>query len=374
MRQIALRKIEICVADEFADISIIKTLIPEGQNIRQISEIEGVAYPLTNHGTLCTALLANSLHHLELANCVNITHFSISTSQTGRSYEMLLKAFDYCGEHNVDILSLSVGLSNRIYSQEMWSHISNLSHTLIVAAASNSFTLTYPAAFSEVLGIKRAESAGMPKYTQRFLPPDGIEVIANFPANFLVDVFQKEYGIICCNSNSVLPPQVCAEIVAKYIETGKEPTKDLALKWLTNGLETKEEKFYLPCSSKKKDDEKIPIILLPYTDSIAGEALEKAQELKRVFEKNDYACAIISEIFDVCDQIYGFYRLDLEQCTECIKYYQSALSDSLILVLSTKCHGGPIDMIITEWLDCDTTELYQYILHNFSTEVADEDQ
>ena len=31
----------------------------------------------------------------------------------------------------------------------------------------------------------------MPKYTQRFLPPGGIEVIANFPANFLVDVLVK---------------------------------------------------------------------------------------------------------------------------------------------------------------------------------------
>lgn len=100
-----------------------------------------------------------------------------------------------------------------------------------------------------------------------------------------MDVFQKEYGIICCNSNSILPPQVCAEIVAKYIETGKEPTKDLALKWLTNELETKEGKFYLPCSSKKRTMKKNPFILLPYTHSIAGEALEKAQELKRVFEK-----------------------------------------------------------------------------------------
>ena len=366
-----MKEISICVADEVTNKQSLKKLICAGYNIDIINEGGENISSRMSHGTLCTSLLMSSVQAYNISNQVHIVHFSISTCEEPRSYAKLLKAFDFCASEKIDILSLSVGVSDRLCAPEMCGHMKKLADTLVVATAANTFSLTYPAAFSEALGVKRSLLPEMTKYVRSQQSPDGIELVANLPTNVIVNEFQENYGIVCVDSNSVIAPQVCADIAFKSLEFDKRPTKELALNWLAREVMADERIYDFPRLSAKEDDDKSPVIFLPRGTTGDTQLLNQVFELQNQFESRGYVCGIISDMFHSCDFKRGRYRLDSTNIVKCIDFYQNVTSKNPLLLLSnnTLINEEISDMCVYGWWNMQGTVLCDTILRKFSGEV-----
>ena len=328
-----------------------------------------------SHGTLCVAMLIEALEAHNILEETHITHLSISDGYQPRSYMGLQSSLKYCVERKPDLVSISVGIYGRNGAKELNKILPNLNETLFVAAASNTFQLTYPAALPTVLGVKQLPSYRNIRYSKSLYIPDGIDLLANLKETPLMKNLKKDYGIDCTGSNSVLIPQVSAEIVAQSIEKGKKPTKYLALNWLAQNISA-EFDFYFPRISGEDEDNKVPIILFPYQDGEKKEVIQKAFQLKRAFESRMDSCSIISDLFTCADFVTGYYRLDTKRPADCISYYQYAVSDSLILVFAKTdvIKDCPYDLLISDWRDISIQKLCFLILQKFPEEEDNENE
>lgn len=258
-----MRKLRVCIADEALNLNQMDRMIDFPYNIEFFGqECEYNGSSLT-HGTLCMLLLLKALHNQGVLNQVKVSHFSVSAKNERLSYNQLLNALDYCFQKEIDILSLSIGLTNRHELDGMVKRIRKLDHTLIIAAAANSFSLTYPAALAEVLGVRRSLRKNSPIFERRYQPPDGTEIIANYSRSILQEI-APNFGNTFENSNSVIVPQIVAVVAKKAIEYKQFPTKAFALSVLTADLvSTDTEKYELPNPDRLSENDMIPIILLP---------------------------------------------------------------------------------------------------------------
>lgn len=358
---------KICVIDETVEKNIIDDLSQSYCRIKIVANPNTLSSSPITHGTLCTALLIEAIQAVEIADKIELTHLSISEKEELRSYSALLRALDYCIQNGSDIISMSVGIQSRTNLGDLFKRIEKLDHTLIVAAASNSYKLTYPASLPSVLGVRQALKNTGPLFCQRVYPPDGIDLIANLPYTATLKKLESDYGIYYGNSNSVIPPQIVAQVALAALKYNKKPSKEFALKILTEGGERyNEDEYDFPCLRYVDENEKIPIILLQHDDNFS--LLEKVIDLQREFEKREYSCCVISDDISENDFVNGYYCLKVPQADDCVQYYQNVVSDSLILLYINKniCKISSIDLQIDRWEKRANADICSEILAYFS--------
>lgn len=335
--------IKIGIIDNEVDRRMLKTLVPYySGNIAIIPCEKGepektmLANKLqlpVNHSTLCTALLIEGLHKNNILDKVQITNISIANRFGENTFQGLMNALDYCNVYKFDILSLSVGVLSLPYAKRMVPLLQELRKTVVVSAAANDFSLTYPAAFSAVIGVKRAVYKTNQWIEVVDNPLDGVEIIMSYTKTSILHRLSKEYQLNYENSNSILVPQVCAEIANHIIKRKMEPSKKSVLKTFARLLGSNDINSIKNYLSNKELDDCVPIVLFQYESANQKDRYYLLKRLQETFERNGYSCAILCDFIDVSDFEHGWYRISSENIDQEKEYYLNVISDSIILLL-----------------------------------------
>lgn len=358
----------ICVIDESCQLHMLSKLT----NCRpdQITALQNNGSDMEiSHGTLCMALLIEALNKYRVADRVHITHFSVADNSGEKSYSGLITALNYCADNKVDIVSVSIGVLGRVCAKEMRQILDRMNNTVVVAAEANHFVLTYPAALPQVIGVKRALKSGEKYLEWVSNPADGIDLIADYPDTPVIQKLRERYNYWIGESNSILVPQICAQMAAFFLKDTSIPTKASALRFLAEKPRVRIAADYrLPEYTRMNSDDQIPSVLLPYEGELTDSVLNRVISLQKAFEREEYACSILSDLQDESDFENGWYTIDTSHLKACLTYYQRVVSDSLLLVLVHKRNSDelPCDLCVEHWMQSETVNLYSRILKYFS--------
>lgn len=114
------------------------------------------------HASICASIFIDEVN----SDC-DVYFIKILDKQTLRGN---IYALDWCLYNRIDVINLSLGTTNIKEAGLLRESVETLvrSHVVIVAAASNSSLLTYPAAFKHIIGVKALNS------TNKLYPSDCI--------------------------------------------------------------------------------------------------------------------------------------------------------------------------------------------------------
>lgn len=359
--------LKICVIDNKLDRSVLNELLPSycgDLNELKLEEKSGLedngtsrpTIPVT-HGTLCTALLIESLEKEDILEQSDITVLSMGEASSIHSLQSLIRSLQYCERKRFDIVSVSMGMYHLLYARQMLPLLRQIGEkTIIVAAASNDFKLTYPAAFPSVLGVKRdplctTSINSTVKYVHD--PADGIEVIAPYIETSVLRTLRHKYNLTYEGSNSILVPQVCARIAAAFVKKSEKLHKGQIAELFdeeTNGnIELLQTLSTYPGVSQSNDSQ--PVILFPYSSQKKENILRLGKRLQHSFEEEGYACAILFDFLVNADFENGWYPLRKTEVRKCIQYYSEIVSSSTLLIFLQSELSGMIQSDFTVNLD-----------------------
>ncbi len=206
----SIKKIHVCVIDDGIcgdEINIYKNIqIRNGKAVNSLNVCKN-----NSHGTGCAKVIAK---HAE--KDILISSVSILNRQCKGNIQSLCTAFEWCVENDVDIINLSLG---SIFFKDKELLLSAVNHCaengiVIVGATSNEGYVTYPASFTNVLGVRSFDEKKR-------------GCVARYDTNLGFGLFEtqgseKIYigGIEKTTSwcNSVAAPQITAKIINVYEE------------------------------------------------------------------------------------------------------------------------------------------------------------
>lgn len=120
----------------------------EGKFYRGIAS----ANPHYTHGTIVAKMLENYATDYQIVSIQLLEDWFV---QRKCSTSLLIKALEFCTQINIDVVHISLGTTRLSESQKMSEHIYRLTQSgiPIIAACSNDFYRTIPAAFPNVFGV-----------------------------------------------------------------------------------------------------------------------------------------------------------------------------------------------------------------------------
>lgn len=282
-------RLNIAVIDNGVNRELLEILLPNKKaaaDCRQI--LDGVCVPqflepegdLESHGTLCTALL---MEFLEKNHTADYRVFSVSILNRNHGQEIgeFCAALEWCVVQKMDVVLMSIGVKIPVYAKRFLPLLDRAKEqgTVLLAAASNAFEITYPACYEDVIGIKKSGCYGIKAIRE---PKGGIDLEGNFEASCVMDRYSKWIGEPYGVSNSFALPYIAASICSLLQRNGKMGKRDLVGYF----SETKDKN--LPPVSYMK--EAIPKIAVIYREC-AGKNLKSAlEDIVLRFEEKGYSC------------------------------------------------------------------------------------
>ena len=136
----------ICLIDGPINLAVLSALagrVPKNLKLLNQNTDYVPSGPLPiSHGTICMALLIETSLEQGILENVRFIHISIHNSTGQNSLALLLKAFEYCDIIQPDIISMSVGIFDRLYAKKMLPFLNRWrGKTLVFASASNDIRL-----------------------------------------------------------------------------------------------------------------------------------------------------------------------------------------------------------------------------------------
>lgn len=207
----SIKKIHVCVIDDGIcgdEINIYKNIqIRNGKAVDSLDVCKN-----NSHGTGCAKVIVK---HAE--KDILISSVSILNRQCKGNIQSLCTAFEWCIENGVDIINLSLG---SIFFKDKELLLSAVNHCtengiVIVGATSNEGYVTYPASFTNVLGVRA------------FDEKEKRGCVARYDVNLGFGLFETQGSEKICISgiekttswcNSVAAPQLTAKIINVYEE------------------------------------------------------------------------------------------------------------------------------------------------------------
>lgn len=358
--------LKIAIIDDAIESKILKFLVPYYEGDTNVIQCEGtkvvgelstprVQLPV-NHGTLCTALLIEGLHNRNILDKVQICNISIANENGNNTLQGLIEALEYCSHHKFHMISMSVGVLNLLYAKQLIPLLHHLNNAVIVAATANDFLLTYPAAFQTVIGVKRAVNKMRNLIEVSKEPPDGIELIMSYTKTPILSKIEKEYGLTYEDSNSILVPQICAEIADYALRSKMKLTKESVLQLFTKSWGFGRNNEYQHSFAGKESSDSIPVVLFQYDITYQNNRYELLQRLQKHFEKEGYSCAILCDFIKVSDFENGWYKIGSKNIKDEIAYYLNLVSDSVLFLLINNNIAWDycFDMLIEEDMLCNS--------------------
>lgn len=261
-----------------------------------------------SHGTVCAAIIC------KYAKEAVISSVRILNERNKTTAAQLIKAVEWCLENNIGIVNLSLG-STDINEKENISCVINkavYAGMIIVAASSNNGKITYPAAFSKVIGVKTLGQQYVGEgYLYHYRPVDGVDISAP-SVHKLVNYFGEDESSSC---NSFAAPYITAQVynILKEAHSAYSPleVKNMLFLKAANFEEIKEvskasksDLWYMDmnlCLSDRLNRSiDIPMLL------VVGEkekGMAAALKLEELFKLQGYRCGVYSDI-DNCEMNY----------------------------------------------------------------------
>jgi hypothetical protein len=211
----SIKKIHVCVIDDGIcgnEINIYKNVqIRNGKAVDSLNVCKN-----NSHGTGCAKVIVK---HAEKE--ILISSVSILNRQCKGNIQSLCTAFEWCIENDVDIINLSLG---SVFFKDKELLLSAVNHCaengiVIVGATSNEGYVTYPASFTNVLGVRSFEEKGMKGCATRYDTNLGFGLFETQGSEKVyIDGMEKTTN--WCNS--IAAPQITARIINMY-ESGIGP-------------------------------------------------------------------------------------------------------------------------------------------------------
>lgn len=200
-------------------------------------------------------------------------------------------------------------------------------------------------------------------------PLDGIDITMSCQKHQTLKLSEKKYGVDYLNYNSVLAPELCAHVAHLLVTYGNRAKNS---NFIVDRLAQEKQPFlqnvFLPSTLGCNDK---PIILFINSDGKDSNPIKYVIELQRIFNYNNYDCALLSEAFQETDHEKGHLKLNDGSIKEDFQFYRKALTDSLELVLVSSRNSCEIDADVTydmrRVVDRNLPfELYSQIVERFS--------
>lgn len=209
------KKIHVCVIDDGVCVDEISTY--RNIQIRNGKAVDSFEVCKNNsHGTGCAKVIAK---HAEKE--ILISSVSILNRQYKGNIQSLCTAFMWCVENDVDIINLSLG-SVFFKDKNLLLNAVNRcveSGIIIVGAISNEGYVTYPAGFTNVLGVRAFEDKRVKDCVVRNDTNLGFGLI-EAPGSEKIHIDGMENTTSRCNS--IAAPQITAKVINMY-EKGINP-------------------------------------------------------------------------------------------------------------------------------------------------------
>lgn len=219
-----------------------------------------------SHGTLCSAILVEYFN-----NCFV---YDINVFYDGKNSVLnnVINGLKWCQTQKIDLICMSIGTFSKLGYEKLLPVVKSITEkgTTIIAACSNSNKVTFPASFSNVIGVKYKKEIESNEIVCCNNPIDGIQVLSGFPKDCKCVkelIVNFSYDDI---TNSMVVPYV-ASIFLKYncIENDifcKSQNKENSIGVIN--LHDEYQKFILDKISN-------PIILLLDLDPVEIESIKK---------------------------------------------------------------------------------------------------
>lgn len=211
----SIKKIHVCVIDDGIcrdEINIYKNI-----QIRNDKVVDSFEICKNNsHGTGCAKVIVK---HAKKE--IMISSVSILNRQCKGNSRSLCTALAWCVENDVDIINLSLG---SVFFKDKELLLSAVNHCaengiVIVGATSNEGYVTYPASFTNVLGVRAFEGKGVKGCVTRYDINLGFGLIET-QGSEKIYINGIEKTTSWCNS--IAAPQITARIINMY-ERGISP-------------------------------------------------------------------------------------------------------------------------------------------------------
>lgn len=171
------------------------------ENNRCIDDKNEIQITDFQHGTFCALIVEKYNSHCIL-NSVRIL------DKNGKGgIEKIEPALEWCYQHNIRVVNLSFGTTNFNECEKLKKLVNKYAYNgmIIVAATANSGFVSYPASFTNVIGVA---TIGSPLSYSKDYMQMGIDTVV--PSEHMVKMFDEE--IRTSLSNSYAAPYVCALI------------------------------------------------------------------------------------------------------------------------------------------------------------------
>jgi len=152
--------------------------------------------PIINHGAICAKIITQ-----DNPNIIELYSYIIKEYSNNGCIDDLLKCLYHTISINADIIHLSVGSCSKKDYSRLKKVINSITRRgiIVIAAISNKNIITYPASFSNVLGVShniRGMSCGILYYKHS---PIGVNVSVCSPRS-ITDIYGKAILLPFCNS------------------------------------------------------------------------------------------------------------------------------------------------------------------------------
>ena len=171
------------------------------ENNRCIEDKNEIQITDFQHGTFCALIVEKYNSHCML-DSVRIL------DKNGKGgIEKIEPALEWCYQHNIRVVNLSFGTTNFNECEKLKKLVNKYAYNgmIIVAATANSGFVSYPASFTNVIGVA---TIGSPLSYSKDYMQMGIDTVV--PSEHMVKMFNEE--IRTSLSNSYAAPYVCALI------------------------------------------------------------------------------------------------------------------------------------------------------------------
>lgn len=207
----SIKKIHVCVIDDGIcedEINLYKNVqIRNGKVVDSLDVCKN-----NSHGTGCAKVIVK---HTEKE--ILISSVSVLNRQCRGNVQSLCTAFVWCMENDVNIINLSLGSVFFKDKELLLSAVNRCVEKgiIIVGASSNAGYVTYPASFTNVLGVRAFEEKGIKDCAVRYDTNLGFGLFETLGSEKIyVDGMEKTTS--WCNS--IAAPQITAKIINMYEE------------------------------------------------------------------------------------------------------------------------------------------------------------
>jgi hypothetical protein len=272
---------------------------------------------------------------------------------------MLCNAIVWCTEHEVDIISISIGVKDFITAHILIETVIKRKNIIIVAAGANDDVVTYPACLPSVIGVKASKEVFSHGCIYQD-PVDGIDIQINMQEPKVLKTLAQEFCHSIPMTNSLVAPYVTAHIAELLICDGNfndiGTLKQSLVKHMCLEVINDRSGYLKDYSEDRIKNEvvaQLPLIAIEYNQHNKSTIKALAQILQQELIKREYNCACISDIISANCFEQNWLRLPEVDMLRWLNFYSHKLNSSIMLLIVKKDYlsfldnSGVLDAIIT---------------------------